>query len=52
VSSRIYSLSKGGVPFPSPSKTLSAAISVLMPRNLPATVYSLLTIVLAGMAAL
>eukprot|EP00775_Hariotina_reticulata_P012810 gene12810-12938_t len=52
VSSRIYSLNKGGVPFPSPSKTLSAAISVLMPRNLPATVYSLLTLTLAGMAAL
>lgn len=31
-------------------KTLYGAISVLMPRNGPATMYSLLTVVFAGMA--
>lgn len=50
LSSRIFSLNKQGFPFPSPIKTLSGAISVLMPRNLPATLYSLLTVVFAGMA--
>lgn len=52
LSSRIYTLNKAGPPLPSPKKTLSAAISVLMPRNGPATLYSLLTITFAGMAAM
>ncbi|WIA30867.1 hypothetical protein OEZ86_000922 [Tetradesmus obliquus] len=52
LSSRIYTLNKAGPPLPSPKKTLSAAISVLMPRNSPATLYSLLTITFAGMAAM
>eukprot|EP00878_Enallax_costatus_P013164 GHUV01013761.1.p1 GENE.GHUV01013761.1~~GHUV01013761.1.p1 ORF type:complete len:223 (+),score=45.17 GHUV01013761.1:1695-2363(+) len=50
VSSRVYSLNKEGFPFPSPTKTLSGAISVLMPRNGPAFMYSLLTVMFAGMA--
>jgi hypothetical protein len=52
LSSRIYSLNKAGFPLPSPTKTLSSAISVLMPRNIPATLYALLTITFAGMAAM
>lgn len=54
LASRVYSLNRqgGGLPLPSPSRTLSAAISVLLPRNGPATAYSLLTLGCAGMAAM
>lgn len=52
VAARVYSLNKEGFPFPSPIKTVSGALSVFMPRNGPATMYSLLTVVFAGMAAM
>eukprot|EP00882_Tetradesmus_deserticola_P007162 GHRQ01007541.1.p1 GENE.GHRQ01007541.1~~GHRQ01007541.1.p1 ORF type:complete len:412 (+),score=105.36 GHRQ01007541.1:881-2116(+) len=52
LSSRIYYLNKAGWPLPSLTKTLSGAISVLLPRNSPATMYSLLTMAFAGMAAM
>lgn len=52
LSSRVYSLSKGGIPFPSLKHTFSAMISTLMPTNLAATGYSLLTVALVGMAAM
>ena len=52
VSSRVYSLSKGGIPFPSLKHTFSAMISTLLPANLAATGYSLLTVALVGMAAM
>jgi hypothetical protein len=52
LASRMYSLYKpgGGPPFPSPTKTLSAMVGVLLPRNLPAAAYSVLTLAFAGMA--
>jgi hypothetical protein len=50
---RMYSLYKQGTwPIPSIKKTLAAAIGVLLPRNLPAAAYSLLTLAFAGMAAM
>ena len=54
LTSRLYALYKpeGGLPFPSPAKTVAAMLGVLMPRNLPAAAYSLLTLAFAGMAAL
>jgi hypothetical protein len=51
VSARVYSLSKGGVPLPSLKHTLADATSTLMPQNLFAMGYSLLTVALAGMSA-
>lgn len=54
LASRLYSLYKqgGGLPLPSPKKTLAAMVGVLLPRNLPAAAYSLLTLVFAGMSAM
>lgn len=54
LASRMYSLYKpgGGLPLPSPTKTLAAAVGTLLPRNLPAAAYSLLTLAFAGMAVL
>lgn len=54
LASRLYSLYKqgGGLPLPSPKKTLAAVVGVLLPRNLPAAAYSLLTLVFAGMSAM
>lgn len=54
LASRMYTLYKreGGWPLPSPTKTLAAMVGVLLPRNLPAMAYSLLTVASAGMAAM
>jgi len=54
LASRMYALYKqqGGLPLPSLTKTVAGMLGVLMPRNLPAAVYSLLTIAFAGMAAM
>lgn len=51
VSSRVYSMVKGGVPFPSLKHTLADATSTLMPQNLFSMGYSLLTVALAAMSA-
>lgn len=54
LASRLYALYKrgGGLPLPSPTKTLSAMVGVLLPRNLAAAAYSLLTLAFAGMSAM
>lgn len=47
LSSRVYSLYKGGSPIPSLKHTLTAAISVLVPRNFQAAMYSVFTVITA-----
>lgn len=54
IASRLYAMYKqgGGLPLPSPAKTFTAMVGVLLPRNLQAAVYSVLTLAFTGMAAL
>lgn len=54
LASRMYTLYKkeGSLPLPSVKKTLAAMVGVLLPRNLPAAAYSLLTLAFAGMSAM
>lgn len=54
LASRMYTLYKkeGSLPLPSLKKTLAAMVGVLLPRNLPAAAYSLLTLAFAGMSAM